>query len=72
MNGPLKATLALSAFVVVVGAVLWLTTDRSYFAVFIVLGLLTGVGAWLTGRTAPAAPKHTRVAGDPSSPEEKP
>jgi len=68
VNGPLKATLALSAFVVVVGAVLWLTTDRAYFAVFIVLGLVTGAGAWFTARTAPAAPgtKH------PSSEENTP
>ncbi|MCU1620845.1 MAG: uncharacterized protein JWR28_3324 [Modestobacter sp.] len=59
MNGPLKATLALAAFVVVVGAVLWGTTGRVYFAVFIVLGLLTGAGAWFTGRTAPPADRPT-------------
>jgi len=53
VNGPLKATLVLAAFVVVVGAVLWVTTDRAYFAVFVVLGLVTGLGAWFTGRTAP-------------------
>ena len=69
MNGPLKATLALAAFVVVVGAVLWAATGRPYFAVFIVLGLLTGAGAWFTGRsTPPAGPgaKH------PSSEENTP
>ena len=65
MNGPLKATLALAVFVVVLGAVLWVTTDRAYFAVFIVLGLLTGAGAWFTGRTAPAAGRTP-----PSSTEE--
>ena len=65
MNGPLKATLALAVFVVVLGAVLWVTTDRAYFAVFVVLGLLTGAGAWLTGRTAPAAGRTP-----PSSTEE--
>ena len=56
MNGPLKAAWALTAFVVVVGAVLWATTGRPYFAVFIVLGLLTGAGAWFTSRT-PSAPR---------------
>jgi len=58
MNGATKATLALAAFVVVLGAVLWVTTDRPYFAVFIVLGLLTGAGAWFTSRTPPA-PRHS-------------
>jgi hypothetical protein len=53
VNGPLKATLALAVFVVVLGAVLWVTTDRAYFAVFIPLGLLTGAGAWFTSRTPP-------------------
>jgi hypothetical protein len=55
MNGALKAAWALTAFVVLVGAVLWLVTGRPVFAVFIVLGVLTGVGAWFTGRTAPTA-----------------
>ncbi len=64
MNGALKAAWGLTLFVVVVGAVLWATTGRAVFAVFIVLGVLTGVGAWLTGRTAPA-PRPT------SRPEEK-
>jgi dolichol kinase len=50
----MKASWALTAFVVVAGVVLWVVTDRPVFAVFIVLGVLTGVGAWLTGRTAPA------------------
>jgi len=54
MNGALKATLALAVFVVVLGAVLWATTGRTYFAVFVVLGLLTGGGAWFTSRTPPA------------------
>ncbi|RBY83922.1 hypothetical protein [Blastococcus sp. TF02A-26] len=53
MNGPLKAAWALTAFVVVAGVVLWITTDRPVFAVFIVLGLLTGAGAWITGRSLP-------------------
>jgi hypothetical protein len=51
MNGPLKAAWALTVFVVIAGLVLWLVTGEAVFAVFIVLGLLTGVGAWLTGRS---------------------
>jgi hypothetical protein len=65
MNGPLKVSLALGLFVTVVGAVLWATTDRPVFAVFIVLGVLTGAGAWFVGRTVPTPGRHT-----PSSPEE--
>ncbi len=53
MNGPLKAAWALTAFVVVVGLVGWVVSGEAFFAVFIVLGLLTAVGAWMTGRTGP-------------------
>jgi dolichol kinase len=53
MNGALKAAWALTAFVVVVGLVLWLVTGRAVFVVFLVLGVLTGIGAWLTGRNTP-------------------
>ncbi|SEO90568.1 hypothetical protein [Trujillonella endophytica] len=53
MNGPLKAGWALTAFVIVAGTVLWIVTGKAVFAVFIVLGLLTGAGAWLTGRSLP-------------------
>ena len=59
MTGITKATLALAAFVVVLGAVLWVTTDRPYFAAFIVLGLLTGAGAWFTRPVAPSAGRTT-------------
>ena len=65
MAGPLKAAWVLTAVVVVVGAVMWATTGRAVFAVFIVLGLLTAVGAWFTGRST-AAPADRR-----SSEEEK-
>ena len=51
MTGALKAAWGLTAFVVVLGLVLWLATGRAVFAVFLVLGVLTGLGAWLTGRT---------------------
>jgi hypothetical protein len=53
VNGPLKAAWALTAFVVVAGALLWILTGKAAFAVFIVLGLLTGAGAWMTGRSLP-------------------
>ena len=59
MNGALKAAWVLTAFVVLVGLVGWIATGEVFFAVFIVLGLVTAVGAWLSGRST--APK-----GDPS------
>jgi hypothetical protein len=52
VSGALKAAWALTAFVVLAGLVGWLVTGRPVFAVFVVLGLLTGLGAVLTGRTA--------------------
>ena len=52
MNGALKAAWGLTAFVIVAGLVGWIVTDRPVFAVFIVLGVLTAVGALVTGRTA--------------------
>ena len=52
MNGALKAAWALTAFVVVAGLVGWIVTGRPVFAVFLVLGVLTAVGALVTGRTA--------------------
>ena len=52
MSGALKAAWALTAFVVLAGLVGWIVTDRPVFAVFIVLGVLTAVGALVTGRTA--------------------
>jgi hypothetical protein len=64
MNGALKAAWALTAFVILAGAVLWITTGRTVFAVFIVLGVLTGVGAFLTGRTTPDSPARKE---DPAS-----
>ena len=51
MNGALKAAWALTAFVVVAGLVLWITTGRPVFAVFIVLGVLTAAGAAIALRT---------------------
>jgi hypothetical protein len=51
VNGAVKAAWALTAFVVIAGLVGWLVTGRAVFAVFVVLGVLTGAGAVLTGRT---------------------
>jgi dolichol kinase len=45
MNGALKAAWLLTAFVIVAGIVGWIVTERAVFAVFIVLGVLTAVGA---------------------------
>ncbi len=50
MNGALKAAWGLTAFVVLAGAVGWIVTGRAVFVVFLLLGLFTAVGAWLTGR----------------------
>jgi dolichol kinase len=60
MNGALKAAWGLTAFVVLAGIVLWAGTGRPVFAAFIVLGVLTGIGALVTGRSAPerSAPKE--------------
>jgi dolichol kinase len=64
VTGPLKAAWALTAFVVLAGVVLWLTTGRPVFAVFIVLGVLTGVGAWVTGRGAGPAGRPATTPAD--------
>ena len=61
MNGPLKAAWVLTVFVIVAGIVGWLATGRAVFAVFLILGVLTGTAAVLVFRTAPPSP---------SSPEE--
>ena len=57
MSGALKAAWGLTAFVIVAGALGWILTGRAVFAVFIVLGVLTAVGALVTGRTERAASK---------------
>jgi hypothetical protein len=61
VNGALKAAWALTVFVIVAGIVGWLATGRAVFAVFLILGVLTGTAAVLVFRTA---------APSPSSPEE--
>lgn len=58
MSGALKAAWGLTAFVVVAGVVGWIATGRPVFAVFLVLGLVTALGAVLTGRSERAASKE--------------
>jgi hypothetical protein len=53
MSGALKAAWGLTAFVVVAGILGWILTGQAVFAVFIVLGLLTGAGAAFAFRSAP-------------------
>jgi dolichol kinase len=50
VSGALKLAWGLTAFVVVAGIVLWAVTGRAAFVAFIVLGVLTAVGAVVTGR----------------------
>ena len=64
MNGALKAAWGLTAFVVLAGVIGWLVTGRAVFAVFIVLGVLTGAAAAFAFRTVPPA-------GRPNSSEER-
>jgi dolichol kinase len=70
MSGPLKAAWGLTAFVIVVGAVLWAATGQTVFAVFIVLGVLTGLGAWFTGRSETRA-RTTTGAPTPRTPSQE-
>ena len=72
MNGALKAAWALTAFVVLVGLIGWIVTGEVFFAVFIVLGLLTAVGAVVTGRSAPGGTAPDRSAQDRPAPKEGP
>ena len=51
VNGALKAAWALTAFVVLVGLVGWIVTGEVFFAFFLVLGVLTAIGAVMTGRS---------------------
>ena len=59
MTGPLKAAWGLVAFVVLAGLVLWLVTGEVVFAVFIVLGVLTGGAALLAFRSIPPVGRPT-------------
>ena len=64
MNGALKAAWGLTAFVIVAGVVGWIVTGRPVFAVFVVLGVLTGVGAAFALR--PASDRPARKEGPTS------
>ena len=55
MSGALKAAWGLTVFVIAGGVLGWALTGRAVFAVFIVLGVLTALGAVLTGRSERAA-----------------
>jgi dolichol kinase len=57
VNGALKAAWGLTAFVILAGIVGWIVTGRAIFAVFLVLGVATAVGAWWTGRDTGSASK---------------
>jgi hypothetical protein len=59
VTGALKAAWGLTVFVVVVGVVGWAVTGRAVFAVFIVLGVLTGGAALLAFRAAPSTGRPT-------------
>jgi dolichol kinase len=61
MTGVLKLAWGLTGFVVLAGIVGWIATGRAVFAVFLVLGLLTAMGAWTAGRT----PVRPREEGTP-------
>jgi dolichol kinase len=65
VNGALKAAWGLTAFVVLAGIAGWILTGRAVFAVFLVLGLLTAVGAWVSGRGTPAPPSSSSKGGTP-------
>jgi dolichol kinase len=52
VNGALKAAWGLTAFVILAGLVGWIITGNAVFAVFLVLGVLTAVGAVISGRSA--------------------
>jgi len=67
VDGALKLAWGLTAFIVVLGLVLWIATGRAVFATFLVLGVLTAVGAWLSGRSLQAQTTTRPTA----SPEEK-
>ena len=58
MSGALKAAWGLTALVILAGIVGWIVTGRAVFAVFLVLGVLTAVGALVTGRSERAASKE--------------
>ena len=64
MSGPLKAAWGLTAFVILAGVVGWILSGQAVFAVFLVLGVLTGVGAAFVLRTIPPA-------GRSAGPEER-
>jgi len=59
VSGVLKAAWGLTVFVILVGILGWALSGRAVFAVFIVLGVLTGGAALVAFRTAPPAGRTT-------------
>ena len=59
MSGALKAAWGLTTVVIVAGIVGWIVTGEAFFAVFLVLGVLTAVGAVLTGRSVRKENDHS-------------
>jgi hypothetical protein len=55
VNGALKAAWALTLFVIAAGIIGWAVSGRPVFAVFIVLGVLTGGAALLAFRSSPSS-----------------
>jgi hypothetical protein len=60
MSGALKAAWGLTVFVIVVGIIGWAVSGRAAFAVFIALGVLTGVGAVFAFRTTPSSSEERK------------
>jgi dolichol kinase len=64
VSGALKAAWGLTAFVIAAGVVGWIVTGRPVFAVFVVLGVLTGAAAAFALRPAQ---DRSAVKEDPTS-----
>jgi hypothetical protein len=60
VNGVVKAAWALTVFVIVVGIIGWAVSGRALFAVFIVLGVLTGLAAAVALRSTPSSSEERK------------
>jgi hypothetical protein len=60
VNGALKAAWGLTVFVIVVGIVGWAVTGQAVFAVFIALGVLTGLAAVIAFRATPSSSEERK------------
>jgi hypothetical protein len=59
VTGALKAAWGLTVFVILAGIVGWAVSGRAVFAVFIVLGVLTGAAAAFAFRSTPPTGRST-------------